>query len=174
MTPKTNTNLPEFETAEKEVTAKLEKLFNIKGRTPVDHFHKKLGAILWDHVGMSRNESGLKKAIQEIQKLRKEFYADLLVPGELKNVNPELEKAGRVADFLELGELLARDALNRKESCGGHFREESATEEGEAKRDDEHFAYVAAWEYKGVDAEPVLHKEELVFETIALTQRSYK
>lgn len=174
MTPKINTNLPEFEAAEKEVTTKLEMLFNIKGRTPVDHFHKKLGAILWDHVGMSRNEAGLKQAIEEIQKLRKEFYADLLVPGELKNVNPELEKAGRVADFLELGELLARDALNRKESCGGHFREESATEEGEAKRDDENFAYVAAWEYKGVDEEPVLHKEELVFETIALTQRSYK
>jgi succinate dehydrogenase / fumarate reductase flavoprotein subunit len=174
MTPKINTNLPEFEAAEKEVTTKLEKLFNIKGRTPVDHFHKKLGAILWDHVGMSRNEAGLKQAIEEIQKLRKEFYADLLVPGEMKNVNPELEKAGRVADFLELGELLARDALNRKESCGGHFREESATEEGEAKRDDENFAYVAAWEYKGVDTEPELHKEELLFETIALTQRSYK
>jgi succinate dehydrogenase / fumarate reductase, flavoprotein subunit len=174
MVPRINTNLPEFEAAEKAVTTKLELLFNIKGKTPVDHFHKKLGAILWDHVGMSRNEAGLKQAIEEIQKLRKEFYADLLVPGELKNVNPELEKAGRVADFLELGELLARDALNRKESCGGHFREESATEEGEAKRDDEHFAYVAAWEYKGLEGEPVLHKEDLVFETIALTQRSYK
>ncbi len=174
MVPKINTNLPEFEVAEKAVKNKLEKLFNVKGKTPVDHFHKKLGAILWDHVGMSRNEAGLKQAIDEIKKLRKEFYSDLLVPGELNNVNPELEKAGRVADFLELGELLARDALNRKESCGGHFREESATEEGEAKRDDENFAYVAAWEYKGVDEEPVLHKEELVFETIALTQRSYK
>jgi len=174
MVPKINTNLPEFEAAEKAVVGKLEQLFNIKGKTPVDHFHKKLGTILWDYVGMSRNETGLKKAIEEIQKLRKEFYADLLVPGELKNVNPELEKAGRVADFLELGELLARDALNRKESCGGHFREESATEEGEAKRDDENFAYVAAWEYKGVDKEPVLHKENLVFETIQLTQRSYK
>jgi succinate dehydrogenase / fumarate reductase, flavoprotein subunit len=174
MVPKINTNLPEFEAAEKAVVGKLEQLFNIKGRTPVDHFHKKLGTILWDYVGMSRNETGLKRAIEEIQKLRKEFYADLLVPGELKNVNPELEKAGRVADFLELGELLARDALNRKESCGGHFREESATEEGEAKRDDENFAYVAAWEYKGVDKEPALHKEDLVFETIQLTQRSYK
>ena len=174
MVPKINTNHPEFDAAEKAVVSKLEKLFNIKGKTPVDHFHKKLGAIMWDNVGMSRNEAGLKKAIEEIQKLRKEFYADLLVPGELKNVNPELEKAGRVADFLELGELLARDALNRKESCGGHFREESATEEGEAKRDDENFAYVAAWEYKGVDEEPVLHKEDLIFETIALTQRSYK
>ncbi|MEI6275010.1 MAG: fumarate reductase/succinate dehydrogenase flavoprotein subunit [Prolixibacteraceae bacterium] len=174
MTPRINTNLPEFEAAEKAVTTKLEMLFNIKGKTPVDHFHKKLGTILWDHVGMSRNEPGLKQAIEEIQKLRKEFYSDLLVPGELKNVNPELEKAGRVADFLELGELLARDALNRNESCGGHFREESATEEGEAKRDDDNFAYVAAWEYKGVDQVPELHKEELAFETIALTQRSYK
>jgi succinate dehydrogenase / fumarate reductase, flavoprotein subunit len=174
MVPKINTHAPEFEAAEKAVVERLERLFNIKGKTPVDHFHKKLGAILWNHVGMSRNEAGLKKAIEEIRILRKEFYADLLVPGELKNVNPELEKAGRVADFLELGELLARDALNRKESCGGHFREESATEEGEAKRDDENFAYVAAWEYKGVDEEPVLHKEELVFETIQLTQRSYK
>jgi succinate dehydrogenase / fumarate reductase flavoprotein subunit len=174
MVPKINTNAPEFEAAEKAVIERLERLFNIKGKTPVDHFHKKLGTILWDHVGMSRNEAGLKKAIEEIKKLRKEFYADLLVPGELKNVNPELEKASRVADFLEFGELLARDALNRKESCGGHFREESSTEEGEAKRDDENFAYVAAWEYKGMDEEPVLHKEELVFETIQLTQRSYK
>jgi len=174
MVPKINTNLPEFEAAEKAVTTRLEKLFNIKGKTPADHFHKKLGAILWEYVGMSRNEAGLKKAIEEIKKLRKEFYADLLVPGELKNVNPELEKAGRVADFLEFGELLARDALNRKESCGGHFREESATDEGEAKRDDENFAYVAAWEFKGVEEEPTLHKEDLVFETIHLTQRSYK
>jgi len=174
MVPKIDTNRPEFIEAEKSATAKLEKLFNIKGKTPVDHFHKKLGHIMWEYVGMARNAKGLTKAIQEIQELRVEFYKDLLVPGELKNVNPELEKAGRVADFIELGELLARDALNRNESCGGHFREESSTEEGEAKRDDENFAYVAAWEFKGVDAEPVLHKEELVFETIHLTQRSYK
>jgi succinate dehydrogenase / fumarate reductase flavoprotein subunit len=174
MVPKINTNLPEFEVAERAVVAKLELLFNIKGKTPADHFHKKLGTILWDNVGMSRNEAGLKKAIEEIKQLRKEFYSDLLVPGELMNVNPELEKAGRIADFLEMGELLARDALNRKESCGGHFREESATEDGEAKRDDENFAYVAAWEFKGVDIEPELHKEDLVFETIQLTQRSYK
>jgi succinate dehydrogenase / fumarate reductase flavoprotein subunit len=174
MVPKINTKLPEFEEAEKAVVAKLALLFNIKGKTPADDFHKRLGAILWDNVGMSRNEAGLKKAIEEIRKLRKEFYSDLLVPGELMNVNPELEKAGRIADFLEMGELLARDALNRNESCGGHFREESATEDGEAKRDDENFAYVAAWEYKGVDDEPELHKEDLVFETIQLTQRSYK
>jgi succinate dehydrogenase / fumarate reductase flavoprotein subunit len=174
MVPKIDTNLPEFIEAEKEVVDKLEKLFNIKGKTPVDHFHKKLGQIMWDNVGMARNATGLTRAIKEIQELRAEFYNDLLVPGELKNVNPELEKAGRVADFIELGELLARDALNRNESCGGHFREESSTDEGEAKRDDENFAYVAAWEFKGVDTEPTLHKEELVFETIHLTQRSYK
>jgi len=174
MVPKIDTNLPEFIEAEKQATGKLEKLFNINGKTPVDHFHKKLGQIMWDNVGMARNAAGLTKAIKEIQELRVEFYKDLLVPGEMKNVNPELEKAGRVADFLELGELLARDALNRNESCGGHFREESATDEGEAKRDDENFAYVAAWEFKGVDVAPVLHKEDLVFETIALTQRSYK
>ena len=174
MVPKIDTNRPEFIEAEKSATAKLEKLFNINGKTPVDHFHKKLGHIMWEYVGMARNAEGLTKAIKEIQELRVEFYKDLLVPGELKNVNPELEKAGRVADFIELGELLARDALNRNESCGGHFREESSTEEGEAKRDDENFAYVAAWEFKGVDAEPILHKEELVFATIHLTQRSYK
>jgi succinate dehydrogenase / fumarate reductase flavoprotein subunit len=174
MVPKINTKLPEFIEAEKGVVARLENLFNIKGKTPVDDFHKRLGQIMWDYVGMSRNAEGLTKAIADIRELRKEFYKDLLVPGEMKNVNPELEKAGRVADFLEFGELLARDALNRSESCGGHFREESCTEDGEAKRDDENFAYVAAWEFKGVDAEPVLHKEELVFETIQLTQRSYK
>lgn len=174
MVPKIDTNHPEFEEAEKATTEKLDKLFNIKGKTPVDHFHIKLGQIMWDNVGMARNEEGLKEAIKEIRELRKEFYSDLLVPGEMNNVNPELEKAGRVADFLELGELIARDALNRKESCGGHFREESSTEEGEAKRDDKNFAYVAAWEFKGVDTDPELHKEDLVFETIELTQRSYK
>jgi len=174
MVPKIDTNRPEFEEAEKAAKGKLEMLFNIKGKTPVDHFHKKLGHIMWEYVGMARNAEGLTQAIKEIRELRAEFYKDLLVPGEMNNVNPELEKAGRVADFLELGELMARDALNRKESCGGHFRVESSTEEGEAKRDDNNFAYVSAWEFKGIDAEPELHKEDLVFETIALTQRSYK
>jgi succinate dehydrogenase / fumarate reductase, flavoprotein subunit len=174
MAPKIDINRPEFVEAEKAATGRLERLFNIKGKTPVDHFHKKLGQIMWDNVGMARNEAGLKKAIKEIQKLREEFYSDLWVPGEMNNVNPELEKAGRVADFLELGELIARDALNRNESCGGHFREESSTEEGEAKRDDINFAYVSAWEFKGIESEPELHKEELIFETIELTQRSYK
>jgi succinate dehydrogenase / fumarate reductase, flavoprotein subunit len=174
MVPKIDTNKPEFIEAEKAVTTRLNTLFNIKGKTPADHFHKRLGQIMWDYVGMARNEEGLTHAIKEIQALRAEFYTDLLVPGELKNVNPELEKAGRVADFIELGELFARDALNRNESCGGHFREESSTDEGEAKRDDENFAYVAAWEFTGVETEPTLHKEPLVFETIHLTQRSYK
>jgi len=174
MVPKIDINRPEFVEAEKAAKGRLEVLFNIKGKTPVDHFHIKLGQIMWDYVGMARNAEGLNKAIKEIQELRKEFYEDLLVPGEMNNVNPELEKAGRVADFLELGELLARDALNRNESCGGHFREESSTEEGEAKRDDANYAYAAAWEFKGVDAEPVLHKEDLSFDTIELTQRSYK
>ncbi len=174
MVPKMDINHPEFVKTEKAVNERLEKLYNIKGKTPVDHFHKKLGTIMWDYVGMSRNAEGLQLAIAEIKKLRKEFYSDLLVPGEMKNVNPELEKAGRVADFIELGELMARDALNRNESCGGHFREESSTEEGEAKRDDANYAYVSAWEFKGVDEEPVLHKEDLVFKTIELTQRNYK
>ena len=173
MVPKIDTKAPEFEAAEKAVSDRVEKLFNIKGSQPVDSFHKKLGHIMWDYVGMSRNEAGLKKAIEEIQKLREEFWKDVYVPGELNNVNPELEKATRVADFIEMGELLARDALNRNESCGGHFREESATEEGEAKRDDKNFTYVSAWEYKGEEA-PKLHKEELIFENVELTQRSYK
>ena len=129
---------------------------------------------MWEYVGMARNEKGLKKAITEIQKIREEFWKDVKIPGEMNNLNPELEKAGRVADFFEVGELIARDALNRKESCGGHFREESVTDEGEAKRDDKNFAYVAAWEYKGEGKNPELHKEELVFENVKLTQRSYK
>ncbi len=174
MTPKTDINAPEFEEAEKAVTERIEKLFNIKGTKTVDYFHKKLGHIMWEYVGMARNEEGLKKAIKEIQEIRAEFWKDVKIPGELNNLNPELEKAGRVADFLDIGELMARDALNRNESCGGHFREESVTEDGEAKRNDEEFAYVACWEYKGDNAEPELHKEELVFENVKLTQRSYK
>ncbi len=174
LTPKINTNLPEFEEAEKSVTGRIEKLFNIKGTKPVDYFHKKLGLIMWDYVGMSRNEEGLKKAIQMIRETREEFWKDVLVPGELNNMNPELEKAGRVADFFDIGELMAMDALNRKESCGGHFREESVTEEGEAKRNDDEFTYVSCWEYNGEGNEPVFHKEELVFEYVELTQRSYK
>ncbi len=174
MVPKIKTDAPEFEAAEKEVTNRIEKLFKIKGTKPVDYYYKKLGQIMWDYVGMSRDEVGLKKAIAMIRETRDEFWKNVKVTGEMNNLNPELEKAGRVADFFDIGELMAIDALNRNESCGGHFREESATEEGEAKRDDENFTYVSCWEYKGEGKEPVLHKEELKFENIKLSQRSYK
>ncbi|NQU54470.1 MAG: fumarate reductase/succinate dehydrogenase flavoprotein subunit, partial [Bacteroidetes bacterium] len=174
MVPMTDTSAPEFDAAEKAVTGRLEKLFNIKGSKTVDYFHKKLGQAMWDYVGMSRNAEGLKKAIAAIQEVRAEFWKDVKIPGEMNNLNPELEKAGRVADFFDIGELMARDALDRNESCGGHFREESCTEEGEAKRNDEKFTYVSCWEYQGENAEPVLHKEDLVFENVKLTQRSYK
>ncbi|WP_372950777.1 fumarate reductase/succinate dehydrogenase flavoprotein subunit [Mariniphaga sp.] len=174
LTPKIDTNTPEFEQVEKAVTARIEKLFKIKGTKPVDYFHKKLGHVMWDYVGMSRNEEGLKKAVQMIREIREEFWKDVKIPGELNNLNPELEKAGRVADFFDIGELMALDALDRNESCGGHFREESVTEEGEAKRNDEKFTYVSCWEFKGEGQEPVLHKEDLVFENVELTQRSYK
>lgn len=177
-TGKIPTNLPEFEAAEKEVTERLEKLINNKGTKSVDYFHKKLGKIMWDYVGMARNEAGLKKAMDEIAQIREEFWKDVFVPGSINELNPELEKAGRVADFLELGELFAVDALHRNESCGGHFREESVEiggeQEGEAKRDDVNFKYVAAWEYTGNPREAVLHKEELTFNDIELKQRSYK
>ena len=174
MTPKVDVKAPEFDEAEKAVTARIEKLYNIKGTKSVDYFHKKLGHVMWDYVGMSRNAEGLKKAIKMIKEIRDEFWKDVRIPGELDNLNPELEKAGRVADFFDIGELMARDALDRNESCGGHFREESATDEGEAKRNDEKFTYVSCWEFKDEGAEPVLHKEDLVFENVKLTQRSYK
>ncbi|HKJ79920.1 MAG TPA: FAD-binding protein, partial [Prolixibacteraceae bacterium] len=174
MTPKIDVNAPEFEAAEKAVTGLLEKIYNVKGTKPVDYFHKKLGQVMWDYVGMSRNAEGLKKAIELIKEIREDFWKDVKIPGEMNNLNPELEKAGRVADFLDIGDLMARDALDRNESCGGHFRQESATEEGEARRDDENFTYVSCWEFKGENKEPVLHKEDLVFENVKLTQRSYK
>lgn len=162
-----------FVAAENEVQAQINKFFAIKGTKSVDHFHKKLGKIMWDKCGMARNEKGLKEAIQEIRSLREEFWKDVRVTGEANEFNPELEKAGRVADFLELGELMCIDALNRNESCGGHFREEFQTEEGEAKRDDANYAYVAAWENKGNNSWE-LHKEELKFEAIKIAARSYK
>ncbi|NOR73803.1 MAG: succinate dehydrogenase (quinone) flavoprotein subunit [Draconibacterium sp.] len=174
MTPKIDTNIPEFEEAEKEVSERLNKLFSIKGSKTVDHFHKKLGHVMWEFVGMARNKEGLEKAIVEIKQIREDFWKDVKIPGEMNNLNPELEKAGRVADFFDIGELMARDALNRNESCGGHFREESVTDDGEAKRDDEKFTYVSNWEFKGDGNEPTLHKEDLVFENVKLTQRSYK
>ncbi|MFH2005619.1 MAG: fumarate reductase/succinate dehydrogenase flavoprotein subunit [bacterium] len=164
-----------FKQAETEVNEKIKKLLNIKGERTPDSFHKELGKILWEHCGMARNEAGLKQALEEIPKLRDEFWKNLkLVPTRNDQVNQTLERAGRVADFLEFAELLVVDALERAESCGGHFREESQTEEGEALRDDEGFAHVAAWEFAGVGEPPVLHKEPLTFEEVSLTQRSYK
>ena len=173
-TGKISTELPEFIQAEADVKEGIDRLMNIKGTKSVDYFHKRLGKIIWDKVGMSRDEAGLKWAIDEVQKLRAEFYSDVRVPGTVDSFNPELDKANRVCDFLELGELMAVDALNRTESCGGHFREESQTEEGEAKRNDKDFAYVAAWEYTGKPSEAILHKEQLVFEEIKLVERNYK
>ena len=162
-----------FVQAEKNVRENLDRLMNVKGTKSVDFFHKRLGKIMWDKCGMARNEKGLKEAIAEIQELRNQFYTDVRIPGAANEFNPELEKAARVADFLELGELMCRDALNRNESCGGHFREEYQTEEGEAKRDDENYSYVAAWEMKeGVNWE--LHKEALKYENIKIAARSYK
>ncbi|MCX2586130.1 MULTISPECIES: fumarate reductase/succinate dehydrogenase flavoprotein subunit [unclassified Pedobacter] len=167
------TDHPAFVEAEERAKGILNTLINIKGTKSVDHFHKRLGHIMWEKCGMARNEKGLNEAIQDIRALRAEFWSNVRVPGSADELNTELEKAGRVADFIELGELMCIDALNRNESCGGHFREEYQTEEGEALRDDENYAYVAAWEFKeGVNFE--LHKEELKFENIKVAQRSYK
>jgi len=177
-TGKISTDTKEFEEAEKTVTDQLDFFINNKGTHSVDYYHKKLGKIMWDKVGMARNEKGLKEAMSEIKALREDFWKNVKVPGEQNEMNPELEKAGRVADFLELGELFAKDALDRNESCGGHFREESVEldgeQKGEAKRNDTDFAYVSAWEYKGEPADAVLHKEQLEFNDIELKQRSYK
>ena len=168
------TDTEEFEKAEKEVKERIDKLMSINGSETVDSIHKRLGHIMWDYVGMARNREGLEKAIKEIQALRKEFWTNVRVPHKPDGINIELEKALRLADFLELGELMARDALHREESAGGHFREEYQTEEGEALRNDKEFMYVAAWEYAGDDKEPVLNKEPLVYENIEVKQRNYK
>ena len=170
-----STDAPEFEAAEKEVTERIQLFLNNKGTKSVDYFHKKLGLIMWNKVGMGRNEAGLKEAIDEINALRDAFYADVFVPGEANEMNTELEKALRVADFIELGQLMAVDALNRNESCGGHFREEYQDAEGETLRDDDNFKMVAAWEYQGGDAkQATLHKEELKYEFIKIAARNYK
>jgi succinate dehydrogenase / fumarate reductase flavoprotein subunit len=173
-----STDTPEFETSEREVKEKIEFFVNNKGSRSVDYYHKKLGLIMWNKVGMSRNTEGLKEAMTEIKALRDDFWKNVNVPGTNDEMNPELEKAGRVADFLELGELFAKDALDREESCGGHFREESVEidgeQKGEAKRKDKEYAYVSAWEYKGEPADAILHKEQLEFNDIELKQRSYK
>lgn len=172
--PKVGTDHPAFAEAESAARDRISRLLAIQGEKTVMDFHRALGRILWDHVGMARNREGLEGAIARIQDLREEFWQNLKLPGTANTLNKNLEFAGRVADFMELGELMARDALHREESCGGHFREESQTPEGEAKRDDDDFAYVAAWAYRGEDRLPELHREALVFENVELTQRSYK
>ncbi len=171
---KVSTDATEFKNVLADVDERLRKLLAVDGTKTVDHFHRELGKVMWDKVGMSRNAQGLTEAIQRIQALREEFWNDVRVPGRNEELNQELEKAARVADFLELGELIARDALAREESAGGHFREEYQTEEGEALRDDEHFQHVAVWEYAGDGKEPIRHVEPLVFEAVTPTQRSYK
>ncbi|MBO7278226.1 MAG: fumarate reductase/succinate dehydrogenase flavoprotein subunit [Bacteroidales bacterium] len=172
--PKTDINHPAFDEAEKAIKEKIAKLFAIKGTQPVDYYHKKLGQLMWDKVGMAREKSGLESAIVEIQALKKEFWKDVYVPGTNDEFNTELEKALRLADFFEIGELMARDALSRNESCGGHFRVEMQTEEGETKRDDENYMYVSAWEYKGDEVVPEMHKEPLNFEFVQVATRNYK
>ena len=172
-TPRFNTDSPEFKATEKAVDDRIKGLMNIKGNQSVENFHRRLGHIMWDYCGMARNAEGLKKALGLIRSLREEFYKDVFVPGSDRDFNPELEKAYRVADFMEMGELMVADALNRNESCGGHFREEY-TADNEALRNDEEYAYVAAWEWTDTNTEPVLHKEPLKFENVELKTRSYK
>ena len=173
--PRFSTDLPEFAEAEKAVQAKIDKFMSIQGKESVDSIHKKLGHVMWEYVGMGRTAEGLKKGIAELKEIRKEFETNLFIPGSKEGMNVELDKAIRLYDFITMGELVAYDALNRNESCGGHFREEYQTEEGEAKRDDENFFYVACWEYQGDDEKaPVLHKEPLVYEAIKVQTRNYK
>lgn len=172
--PAVNTDHPAFAEAEATSRDRINQLLSIQGDKTVMAFHRELGRIVWDYVGMARSREGLESAIARIQDLREKFWQTLKVPGEANTRNQNLEFAGRMADFMELAELMARDALHREESCGGHFREEHQTTEGEAKRDDEHFAYVAAWEYRGAERLPELHRENLPFENVKLTQRSYK
>ncbi len=171
-TEKISTDAPEFAAAEKNTQDQIDKLMNVKGKQSVESFHRRLGKIMWEYCGMARNEEGLKKARKMIRELRAEFWSDVFVPGSKDEFNPELEKAGRVADFLEMGEVMILDALDREESCGGHFREEHKSEEGEAKRNDADYTYVAAWEWD--ENEPKVHKEHLVFENVELKTRSYK
>ena len=172
--PRFNPDAPEFMEAEKQIREKINRLMAINGKQTVDSIHRRLGLIMWNKVGMARNEQGLKEAIEEIKALRKEFWQDVKVPATSGGMNNELEKALRVADFLEMGELMARDALMRNESCGGHFREEFQTPDGEAMRNDAEYSFVAAYEYQGPDAEPVLYKEQLKFENVEVKQRNYK
>jgi succinate dehydrogenase / fumarate reductase flavoprotein subunit len=171
-TPMIDPDGPEFMQAEQDVADRIKRILGVKGNQSAESFHRRLGKYMWEYCGMARNAEGLKKGRQLIRELREEFYKDVFVPGSSEEYNPELEKALRVADFMELGELMMLDALDRKESCGGHFREEYQTEDGEALRRDDEFAYVSAWEWD--DNDPVLHKEELIFENVELKTRSYK
>ena len=173
-TPRMTTEETEFVETEKAVKDRFSKLMAIKGERSVDSIHKELGLVMWDFVGMGRNKEGLETAIKRIAEIKKEFWSNVRIPGNEKGMNIELEKASRLADFIEIGDLMARDALNREESCGGHFREEYQTKEGEALRQDDQFAYVSCWEFKGEDKEPEMHKEELVYESVKMVQRNYK
>ncbi|MBI4556425.1 MAG: FAD-binding protein, partial [Candidatus Hydrogenedentes bacterium] len=172
--PAVSTDHPEFKAAETAAAERIKALLNIRGKKTVDEFHRELGLLLWDKCGMSRNEAGLKEALAQIPGLRDEFWHNSAVVGNGESLNQCLERAGRVADFLEFAELMVRDALHRRESCGGHFREESQTSDGEALRDDANFSYAAAWEFTGIGKEPALHKEPLVFEEVHPAARSYK
>src|SRR5437870_4308450 len=172
--PKTSASHAEFKKAEAQIKAFTTKLLSIKGKRTVTSFHRELGKLLWEKCGMARNEAGLKVALKRIPELREEFWKNVNVTGDHGEFNQDLEYAGRVADFLEFSELRCVDALHRRESCGGHFREEFQTPDGEALREDEHFAYVAAWEYQGPGREPLLHKEPLVYEEVHMSARSYK
>lgn len=172
--PRFSTDRPEFEAAEKELQDRITRIMNVKGSKSVDDLHKELGHIMWDNVGMGRDKAGLEKAIVKLDELKKEFWSNVYVPGEANDLNVELEKALRLADFIEIGTLMAHDAMDREESCGGHFRIEHQTEEGEAKRDDDNFAYVSCWEYQGEDKDPIMYKEELVYEETVRAQRNYK
>jgi succinate dehydrogenase / fumarate reductase flavoprotein subunit len=165
---------PEFKAAEKDAEDRIHKLLSVNGNKTVDEFHRELGKILWDDCGMARNKAGLQDALKKIPKLREEFWKNVKVPGSGAELNQSLERAGRVADFLEFGELMCLDALTREESCGGHFREEHQTPDGEAKRDDENFCHVTAWEFQGENKTPKEHREQLVYEEIKLAVRSYK
>jgi succinate dehydrogenase / fumarate reductase flavoprotein subunit len=172
--PQIDEDDPAVVEAVQSVQDRIDRLMSVKGTRSVDSYHRELGQIMWDYCGMERTEEGLRKAIQLVRDLRADFWSNVKILGTANSLNQSLEKAGRVADFFELAELMCIDALNRRESCGGHFRAESQTEDGEALRDDDHFAYVAAWEWTGEGELPVMHKEDLVYEFVEMKQRSYK
>ena len=172
--PRFSTDLPEFDKAEKDIQDRINKLMNIKGKRSVDSIHKELGLIMWEFVGMARSKEGLETALEKLKEVNKEFWTNVRIPGEANTLNTELEKALRVADFIEIGRLMALDALNRNESCGGHFRVEYQTDEGEALRQDDKYMYVSCWKYEGEDKDPIMLKEDLNYECIKVQQRNYK